>query len=406
MKRIFINCLLAALALILPAAAIAQDKKLSADDLIYMLGKASLNDFAKGNYQKALDARLSQLQLIENTHGKIDSAYCYALIHAGRCYFRLQKSKAAVKALEKATLIYGNNFSRTDREYAAMLDNMSIYLAAEKRYEESLAKADSSLAIFTKLPERAVSKDMSAVLIHVAESNYYLKKYKEATVYQIRALNIIKQMYGEHSDSYVSELEYLEEYQEMNGEEEKAKQTHEKVERLKKEIDDGVIDWPDLSPVKNAEDARTRRFDAARMADYYTSHYITAPKMNEVAIFLFTWTIQSDQCHIALGENEAKMLADDKARTYYGAFIASICRDAVLDGKEEYTEEVYTDAMICALNYYTGNKKYTGKVKFLENLIKTYDKNPDNLFKTLSDYYRKLKEHADKNGNETIGKQE
>lgn len=404
MKRIFRNCLLATLALIMSTAAIAQDKKLSADELIEMTGQTSLNALAKGDYQKALDARLSQLQLIENTRGKIDSTYCNALIFAGKCYVRLQKSDAAVRALEEATLIYGNNFSRDDREYAIMLDNLSVYLAIEKRYEESLAKADSSLAIFTKIPELAVSADMSAVLIHVAESDYYLEKYKEATIYQIRALNIIKQMYGEHSDSYVSELEYLEEYQELNGEKEKAQQTREKVERLKKEIEDGVVDWPDLSPVKDAEDARTRRFDAARMADYYTSHYITATKMNEVAVFLFTWTIQSDQCHIALGENEAKLLADDKARAYYSAFIASICRDAVRDGKEEYTEEVYTDAMVCALNYYTHNKKYTGKVKFLENLIKTYNKNPDNLFKTLSDYYRKLKEHADKNGNETIGK--
>lgn len=388
MKRI-LTAVIAAL-LMIPARGWAQTKNDTIKSLIERAEMTSLNAMDDGDYQKALDARATQLKLIESNYGKTDSAYCKGLVYLGKCLVRLDRYDEAAKALGQAACIYGNNFSRTDYEYAVMLDNWSMYLALNKEYEKSLEKADSSLAIFNSLPDMKVGDDMAVVLIHVAESNYYLKKYKEAIIYQIRGLDQIRKVHSEHSATYVNELGYLAEYQELNGEKEKAEKTKEKAERLQKEIDNGVVDFPDLSDVKDANDAHQRRFDALRMSEFLLSHYVTHEQMNDVARFIFSWMIQSPDCDIIVGEDEAKLLTEDNGSIYHVALEASACIDAINDRTKDFTFSRYATATTDMMNYYDANKKYTGKVAYIEKLIKMYKKSPEKMYTFLKEKYDKL----------------
>lgn len=368
----------------------AQTKNDTINDLIKRAGITSLNAMDDGDYQKAIDARATQLKLIESNYGKIDSAYCKGLVFMGKCLVRLQRFSEATKTLEEAACIYGNNFSRTDYEYAVMLDNWSMYLALNKEYEKSMEKVDSSLAIFNTLPDMKLGDDMASVLVHVAESNYYLKKYKEATIYQIRALDQIRKVHSEHCATYISELGYLAEYQELNGEKDKAEKTKEKAARLQKEMDNGVVDFPDLSMVKDANDAHERRFDAARMADFLLTHYVTHEKMNDVARFLFTWVMQSPDCDVIVGEDEAKLLTEENGGIYHIAFEAAACKEAIEERTKDFTLSRYVGATAAMMEYYEANKKYTGKVSYLEKLMKMYKKSPDKVYKYLEEKYNKL----------------
>lgn len=400
MKRI-LTAVTAAL-LMIPAGGWAQTKSDTIKSLIKRAEITSLNAMSDGDYQKAIDARATQLKLIESNYGETDSAYCKGLVYLGKCLVRLNRYDEAAKALGQAAGIYGNNFSRTDYEYAVMLDNWSVYLALNKEYEKSLEKADSSLTIFNTLPDMKLGVDMAAVLIHVAESNYYLKKYKEAVIYQIRGLDQIRRINSEHSEWYISELGYLAEYQELNGEKDKAEKTKDKIERLKKETDEGVVDFPDLSLVKDPNDAHDRRYDAARMSEFLLNHYVTHEKINDVAKFIFAWMIQSPDCDVIVGEDEAKLLTDGNSAIYHVAFEASACQQAISSMTKDFTLARYIKATTEMMDYYVANKKYTGKVAYIEKLIKMYKKSPEKILKYLQDKYNKLKEMATINGKDIM----
>ncbi len=61
--------------------------------------------------------------------------------------------------------------------------------------------------------------DLAIILFHLAENCYYTGNTAEAIKHEIRALNIFKSLYGEHSSEYVNELSYLAMYYEAAGKE-------------------------------------------------------------------------------------------------------------------------------------------------------------------------------------------
>lgn len=96
--------------------------------------------------------------------------------------------------------------------FAFMLDNAGLYYLSsgdnEKALQYSLAAQDSLM----KVPGMDIGKHMSAIQIRLAEEYSALGKKQDAVIQEIKALNMLDQIYGQHSQEYIDELPYLAKY--------------------------------------------------------------------------------------------------------------------------------------------------------------------------------------------------
>lgn len=350
--------------------------------------KEAFDAYIQKDYGKAADLWTEQIKALKEECSDCDSDYVNSLIQLGKCQFRNSKTELAVATLKKAACIFGEKFGKDKETYAIILDNMAFYLNVLEKYSEAAVKVDTAIQIYSSLPDKAVSYDFAAVLEHAAEANFYIKDYAKATTYEIRALNLLKQIYGEHSQEYLDELPYLQKYFEASGSEAKAKQIEAKLERLTKEFKDGVVDLPDFAEIKTAEDARKHRYDMLRFSKYYLDRgIVTGAQGAGIVKFLLQWSTATDEVTITIGKNEAELVNDEKSTPYFFAYVAACCKYG-LESRERYlTRDSFQQIMVDVLNFYYRNRKYTGKIKYLEKYIKAYEKDKDSLSLLLDKNY-------------------
>ncbi|SFG23070.1 lipopolysaccharide assembly protein LapB [Prevotella sp. KH2C16] len=369
MRKAFLT--IVALLIMMPSAVQAQSAKAAKLDSI------ANKLFDEENYGKSLEIRQKHLAALKEEVGEGDSTYIASLIQLGKCYYRTKQLDQALKTAQQVVDLYGKHINTTDKTYAFALDNLALYQSAAEKYPEGLANAQKALAVYQNFHEN--DRDMAVIQLHVAELAHFSGDNNKAIHHELLALNILKNLYGEHSNQYIEEAEYLCKYYEENGDKAKAKELAERLETLKKETEDGELDLPQPVEFTSAAVAHAHNRDAARCIEYLLNHYITDPKINDAASYIMNWSQATGDSHVVIGENEAKLMNNEKSMAYFVAYIAGCSKYALATGKADFSLDTFKDAMVDVLNYYQANKQYTGEVKYLEQYIKAHDKSREKL---------------------------
>jgi hypothetical protein len=121
---------------------------------------------------------------------------------------------------------------------------------------------------------------------------------------------------------------------------------------------------------------------------YYLTHKLSAPQIDQAAQYIVKWTQASDEVNIPIDEDMASLATSEKTLPYLIAYLASYsyyCMDRkvkVLD------EKLFYYAIDVLLQFYEPNSELTGKVKLLENYLNLQKKGK--LEKEISEVYAKM----------------
>ncbi|MBM6992394.1 MAG: tetratricopeptide repeat protein [Prevotella sp.] len=337
--------------------------------------------FMEKNYEKSLAIRKIQLNRLKSEVGDSSYDYIMRLIQVGKCYYRMMQPEKAEEAAQQVVDLYGQYKSTSDEEYAFALDNLALYQGSLKKSAEGLKNAEKALEIYQNFYKH--NHDIAIMYAHVAELAHDNGDNAKAIRQELMSLNVFKNLYGEHSEDYISEARYLQKYYEANGDKEKAKALADRLETLEKETKEGVVDLPKPMEFTSDAVAHEHNNDARRCAEYYLTHYINANKMNDAAAYIMAWSQATSDSHVVIGENEGKLINNSKTLCYGVAYIAGCSLYALKTGMADFTFDTFQSAMVDMLNFYNANKKITGEVKYLEQYVKAYGKGADNLVALL-----------------------
>lgn len=317
-------------------------------------------------YDDAIKTKERELVILKALNGETDSTYIKQLAFSAKLYYRNNQPEEAVKAIEKALSLYAVHVSNDDVFYAYFLDNLSLYQITLKEYAKAASNCRKALTIYEKLGRN--DYDLAAILMHMAESSHYNGETTEAIKYEIRALNVIKKVCGEHSDEYIGELPYLQKYYQAVNDDKNAKQVEEMISRLEKEKEKGIVDLPEPITFKSAELCHEHNADAFKCIKYYLTHKVSASQIDQAARYIINWSEASDDVMIVIGK-ELAPLASKKNLAYMVAYIASCSYVCLRENIKELDEEHFIEAIDILLQFYKPNSQLTGKVELLENYL-------------------------------------
>lgn len=352
------------------------------------LDSVAMRLFLEKDFLKSTEVRQQHLDVLRQLYGETDSTYIQALVQLAKCYYRTERLPKAVEAAQRIVDLYGQNHSTTDRSYAFYLDNLALYQAANHQNEDALANSMKALDVYDKAGLHDV--DLSIILMHVAENLHDQGRSEEAIRHELRALNIMRNEYGEHSEEYLNELPYLKAYYEKAGQTDKAKKLQERITKLKEEAEKGIADLPEPVDFTSAELCHEHNADMLKYCNYYFNHYFSAPQMMQAINYIMQWTTVSDDVHILVGEGETKLLATPETMPYGVGYMAGCAQYALETDSADFSYEMYEYAMITMLNHYIANKELTGEVAYLEKYIKAHEKSYDALIAMIRKSYDKI----------------
>ncbi len=336
--------------------------------------------------EQYVDVVKTRQQLIAGLKpGENDSLHAFSLVQIGRCLFKEQLVDSAVAVDKRALEIYSSKHGR-DMNYAIIADNISYYLSELKQHDEAAKYSNMAVQVVNSVPE-GDGFHKAYVLMHAAEHFDAVGNHLQAIMCENSALKLMQIIYGEHSDTYIDELEYLSMYYTHNGNTDKAAETDATIERLRKEAKEEYIDIPDAT-ISNARDALLYSWAVPRVCKYFLDHYINSYKMNEAANFIIHWSDKSDEVRIVFASHVAHLMGDEKqAPVYMAAFIASCSKYALEQDEKDFTQEMYSNAIVDVLNYYNANSQYTGTIEAADTLIALYKKSPADFYAQIDKYY-------------------
>lgn len=333
---------------------------------------------AEGKFDEAVDSFMAYSAKVKKMNGEADTTYIESLVFLGKAYYRAKRLSKAIETAQLVVNLYGKHFSTKNKQYAWYVDNLALYLASNGRNKEALELCKKALKIYEGLLTN--DRDMALILIHVAENSFCVGDKAEAIKYQLRAMSIYKELFGQHSKEYIEEAQYLITYYEGNKMDDKAQSLREEVDRLKEERQKGYGDLPELPELKTADDCRKHTKDVERCCRYYLSHRLNARDISNAATFILAWVGPSDQVTIPIGKNEAELLNHEGGITYYVSYLAGFILYALEHNEPKATEEGFEAAMVATLNHYLNNKDLTGPIPYFEKYVKLYNKDKDKMF--------------------------
>jgi len=294
-------------------------------------------------YEDAIKTKERELAILKALYGEKDTTYIKQFAFSAKLYYRNEQPDMAAKIIEQAAQLYADNVSNSDALYAFYLDNLSLYQSSNNEYDKAKENSRKALTIYEKLGQQDF--DLAIILMHMAETSHYCGESQEALKYEIRSLNIIKKLCGEHSDEYIGELPFLQKYYQAVGDEKNAQRVGEKIEKLQKEKDDGFVDLPELIEFKSAELCHEHNDDALKCIQYYLTHTIRAPQMEQAAQYIMAWSVASGDVNIVIGEEVGSLASSKESMPYLVGFMAAysyVClRDNVKDLNEAQLMDVF-----------------------------------------------------------------
>lgn len=323
-------------------------------------------------YADAIKAKERELFILKSLYSEKDSSYIKELAFSAKLYFRDKQPQKAADTIEKAIQLYGDNISNSNSMYAFYLDNLSLYQISFEEYAKAKENCRKALTIYEQLNRN--DYDLAIILMRMAESCHYNGDHQEALKHELRALNVIRNVLGKHSDEYIDELPFLQKYYLAIDDQKRAQETEKTIEKLKKEKADGIVDLPE--PIKFTSDAicRDHNSDAMKCIQYYLTHKISAPQINQAAQYIINWTEASADVNIPVGEEIASLATSEKTLAYFVAYLASYSYYCLEDNMKELDEKHFNYAIDILLQFYVPNSELTGKVDILENYLKLQKK--------------------------------
>ena len=318
-------------------------------------------------YEEAIKAKERELTILKTLYGEMDSTYIQQLAFSAKLYYRNRQADEAANTIEKAAQLYADHISNNDAQYAFYLDNLSLYLISAEKFEKARDNCRKALTIYEKLGRN--DYDMAIILMHMAESSHYCGQAQEALSYELRSLNIIKKICGQHSDEYIGELPFLQKYYQEVGDEKGAKRVEETIEKLQKEKEDGIADLPEPMKFEDKETCRKHNDDAMKCISYYLTHKVSAPQMNQAAQYIFNWCVASDDVDIVIGEEIASMAGSVESMAYHIAYMAAYSYFCLTEKVKKLDERLFISTIDVLLQLYEPNRELTGKVELLDNYL-------------------------------------
>ena len=318
------------------------------------------------HYEDALQTKMREIDILKQLHGEKDSLYLRQKALSGKIYYRLGKREEAAKITTEAAEEYGKYVSSKDKYYAFFLDNASLYWASIKEFDKGKELSLRAFKAYEQL--RLRDFDFAAILMHLAENCDGAGQPQEAIKYDLLALDIFKNTVGEHSDSYIEELSYLQKYYEHAGDSEKAKKTKEHAELLTAEKEQGYVDLPEPVQFETAEICHEHNDDALICITYYLTHLLVAPNMDQAAQYIINWSAATADVNVVVGKKQAMM------ERYMIAYIAATAYFCLTENTKVLDEPLFVKAITALLDFYKSNRVLTGKVDVLEDYLKLQDK--------------------------------
>lgn len=315
-------------------------------------------------YEDAIKAKERELTILKVLYGEKDSTYIKELAFSAKLYYRNMQPEEAAKTIEKAAQLYAKHISDSNDNYAFYLDNLSLYQITIKEYDKARDNCRKALTIYEKLGRN--DYDLAIILMHMAESSYYSGQEREALTYELRSLNILKKVCGEHSDEYIGELPFLQKYYQAVGDEKNAKRIEESIEKLKKEKEEGIVDLPEPVKFENEETCRAHNADAMKCIRYYLTHKLSAPQMNQAAQYIFNWVVASGDVSIVIDEEIGSLATSVEGMAYHIAYMAAYSYYCLSEDVKKLDEKLFMDAIDVLLQFYEPNREQTGKVELLD----------------------------------------
>ena len=183
------------------------------------LNAITLKLMEQKRYDDAIKAKERELVILKSLYGETDSTYIKQFAFSAKLYYRNEQAAEAASVIEKAANLYATHVSNNDAMYAYYLDNLSLYQLSTKDCAKAAENCRKALTIYEKLGRN--DYDLAIILMHMAEASHDIDQTSEAIKYEIRSLNLIKKICGEHSDEYIDELPYLHKYYDNQTEERK-----------------------------------------------------------------------------------------------------------------------------------------------------------------------------------------
>ena len=323
-------------------------------------------------YEDAIKTKERELAILKALYGEKDTTYIKQFVFSAKLYYRNEQPDMAAKIIEQAAQLYADNVSNSDALYAFYLDNLSLYQSSNNEYDKAKENSRKALTIYEKLGQQDF--DLAIILMHMAETSHYCGESQEALKYEIRSLNIIKKLCGEHSDEYIGELPFLQKYYQTVGDEKNAQRVGEKIEKLQKEKDDGFVDLPELIEFKSAEFCHEHNDDALKCIQYYLTHTICAPQMEQAAQYIMAWSVASGDVNIVIGEEVGSLAASKESMPYLVGFMAAYSYVCLRDNVKDLNEAQLMDVFDILLQFYEPNSSLTGKVELLDKYLKLKEK--------------------------------
>ena len=318
--------------------------------------------FKDGNFKKSIELMNKWLADRLEAKGEQDSLYIQRTALLAKAYFRDQQTDQAIGSIDKAINLYGKYKSDKDTLYAFYLDNKALYLNAKEDYKAALPLVRKALDIYEPLHRR--DYDMAMILIHMAEACHFNDIHQDAIRYELRGLDIYKELFGEASEPYVSELNYLKQYYEGAGDTQKASQVEKQMEQLVakiKEKEKGV----QYAQFASAEECREHNADALTAAKTYLSGRIDEQKSVKAAAYVMGWSQASPDINIVIADENMYYLQNQWQML---AYFCGCTEYALEQQQKDFSPEMHIAAMKRTLEHYKANRTLTGVVAEMETL--------------------------------------
>ena len=318
--------------------------------------------FKGGNFKKSIELMNKWLADRLEAKGEQDSLYIQRTALLAKAYFRDQQTDQAIGSIDKAINLYGKYKSDKDTLYAFYLDNKALYLNAKEDYKAALPLVRKALDIYEPLHRR--DYDMAMILIHMAEACHFNNLHQDAIRYELRGLDIYKELFGEASEPYVSELNYLKQYYEGAGDTQKVNQVEKQMEQLVakiKEKEKGV----QYAQFASAEECREHNADALTAAKTYLSGRIDEQKSVKAAAYVMGWSQASPDINIVIADENMYYLQNQWQML---AYFCGCTEYALEQQQKDFSPGMHIAAMRRTLEHYKANRTLTGIVAEMETL--------------------------------------
>lgn len=366
MKKIFVLC-----ALMCSLSSYSQNVK---NPEIHKMDSIARSYYNEEQYASAVHTyeELQKLLKADLTEG--DSLIIDNYVKQARCYYRLKMFDKSVEIAKNVVELHKKYHGTDNKLCAFYLDNLSLYQGSANDYENALKNSQEAEAIYQKLGYK--DSHLAFIQLHISEDQAALEKYTDAINTEIRALSLLGEIYGVHSDYYINEAPYLVKYYTAAGMMDEAEKLESKIKEIKKEKEEGVADIPSEINFKTADETKEHKWEVLRCADYILGHCPGGQQTADAMVYIGNWIEKTEMLRLSFGSFESNFVKNEKDAILLVAYLASCIKYAFSQECSTMDYNMFVNGLVGMLDFYNGclEEKCISKNKFCDKLINDFEK--------------------------------